>query len=434
VEHLPPFVEVRRNLVSDLYGLAHALNCLIRPGAGASLLGLPPDIPMSDWPSLDDFALSKIEVANQLERIYRYASDAELDCGILPNAQDHFGENGDLGQLRDLLALIDGCEVIDPDWIEELFADNKPCRGLRQMVRLADARWAIDNEKTVSLADIAILAAMDERSVRNALHATGAANLAAVRNHSGELVAERAEALRWLRLRRGFKESIRVGGMNQAELPETLAADEIVPFIVARIEAIHSPGIPLERDWHYANAGNVVGWPEERVLALATGNLNDIAPDDCPAISRMLAVDTRWFTAQVMRARFPDAMQELAPAGHQAPAPLPVSRLDEAAGTLDSVLTEAGIRNGYFDIEARYSRFFPSESRGGRGADHHGVQFRLAFDETTVMTDLRVRSASKLSLRKRLTAYFNRHKVKPGDLVRLQHLGENSYQMSHIPQ
>lgn len=426
------FAAVRRDLVSYLYGIAHALDKQVRAGAGAALLNLPPDSSLLLWPDFDDFDLSTIDVADGLDTVYRYAFYGELTATSLIVDDE---ESGNLGRISAMLEIVHGSSIVDA-WHDEVrsefIKDDEPCGGLYEMVQLASARLALDESKTITLREIALLAGIDERSVRNALHADGSMVLVATRNEDNELVVEQAEALRWLRRRekRGFKETVRIGHFGPASIPDSLAPGQIMPFIHKQIDSYFGGS-----QFQYLNAGNMIGWPEERVRALVHGSLEDINPDDCKEIARMLLVDTSWFTAQVMQARFPHAMKELAPvtvSSRAAPTPSP---MNEEAATLDVTLTAAGIRNGYLDIERRYaSRFFPADCFGSRGGDQPGQPVLLHHDVkgSPYSSDLRVKSEALVSPRKRFSAYFTAHSVKAGDIVRFTRLSERSYQLSYL--
>ena len=135
-----------------------------------------------------------------------------------------------------------------------------------------------------------------------------------------------------------------------------------------------------------------------------------------------------------MRARFPEAMKELAPPMPQVGAG--ASLFNEQENTLDAVLTEAGIRNGYFDIERRYAdRFFPADSFGTKGAERFGKDVLFHHDQknTPYRTDVRIKSSALVSLRKRFSAYFKAHNAKPGDIMRIKRLGEREYRLIFQP-
>ena len=438
MEQIPAFAEVRRGCVAALYGIARTIDIHVRAGAGADMLALEP---RRDWPSLDEFDLASLGFEKPLEVIYRYAFYAEVgDTDI----HDDW-EEGNLGRLQSLLRLTSN-DLIDlnEDEVWDIHSDDQTGRGsFHRMVRLATARYHLDRG-TVSVDDLAVLADMEERSIRNALKTEGIAIQKGAVGHTleGEYV-DRHQVLPWLRSRRRFIETKRIGSLNP--VPDSLKADEIPAFIRRQAqECLTRRGMgrsarglktaehPSERSVALANLGRSVGWTEAQVEALLQiSSVEEICPDDCPVIARMLGLDAQWWTDQVMRARFPEAMKELAPPVAQtAHGP---SLLNEQEKTLDVVLTDAGIRNGYFDIERRYAdRFFPADSFGTKGAERFGKEVLIHHDQkkSPYRTDIRIKSQSLASPRKRFSAYFTAHGATPGDVLRIERLGEREYRLS----
>lgn len=436
----PTLQEVRSDLASHLYCLAWSLDLQIRDGAGAAMLGLEANTPMHLWPAVADYDLSKVDVAGGLETVYRYAFHGELKR--LGSICDDI-EDGNLGRIQALIKLIGESDVVSRNWDDVADAhDLAQCRGLAEMVTLASARYHLDSEARISLSDLALLAEMNERSVRNALHAEGESMLAAFRNEEGELVVEKAEALRWLRGRRNFKETVRMGSLERT--PEQLAADEIMPFLKDRLFKQYSSDHLREvlklsdeqiENHPYGCAASGQGLPEDEIRKLFNQPIDTLSPDDCPTIAQILYLDTAWLTTQVMRARFPEAMKELQPEV-QKRSTTTVSPFNEDEMTLDVVLTDAGIRNGYFDIERRYAdRFFPADSFGSRGAEEKAKEIWLHHDckGSPYPSDLRVKSETLVSPRKRFSAYFTAHSAKAGDVIRIKQTDERAYELIYLP-
>ena len=440
----PTLQDVRNNIIAILYGIASTLEITLREGAGTAMLGLP-EGPVCNFPDYADFDLSKFHLESDLDDVYRYAFQAELPRhGI---SHDH--EEGNLGRLADLCDIVATSAVNFNmyDFEDSVHgSDAVESHALKNMVALAQARLNLDESTSVSLGDIAILSGLNERSVRNAMHAKGSAMLVAVRNAEGELEVSSQEAINWLKGRRNFKETVRVGANRN--LPEKLAPDEIMPFLngvfgecfyASNHEIPGHPNMFKKRSaeelaaQNYAMAASRVGWAPERVREVLSKPIETLSPDDCPALSRMLRLDTAWLTRQVMQARFPDAMKELNPT---LPAPKAVSPLNEVEGTLEIVLTDAGIRNGYFDIERRYAeRFFPADSFGNRGKAEEGIKNILLHHDSKGSpydTNLRVKSESLVSPRKRFSAYFTAHTAKAGDVIRIKRITERAYELIYL--
>lgn len=432
------FEDVRTSATALLYCIAHTVDIQIRRGGGAALLGMESAAPMHDWPGYHDFDLSRVDSMDGLETAYRYGIYGEIEGFVSDDSED-----GNIGRLNALLELEKSTHLISRNWgdIEDVHGPHDQGMAFGQAVEQALARYQLDYGRHLTLNQIALLAEVSERSVRNAIHAAGEAMLAATRDETGDLVVEKTEALRWLRGRRNFKETVRIGSWG-GDLPERLDADEIMPFLrnrlkerfsVEHLRDILSDDKEAE-DLRYDNAGSSHGFSGEHVRRLFAQDIHALSPDDCPVIAQILLIDKTWLTTQVMRARFPEAMKEIEPprAGHSERA---VSPFNEAEGTLDVVLTDAGIRNGYFDIERRYAdRLFPADCFGSRGGDQKAMEVALHHDlkNSPYRTDLRVKSEALVSPRKRFSAYFTAHSAKAGDVIRIKRVGERAYELMYL--
>lgn len=421
--------EVRRNLVAVLYCLAYTLDIHVRAGAGAAMLRLKKGLAMHEWPSYDEFDLTGFDVAGGLETVYRYAFYGELENRWI---NDDY-EDGNLGRLQSIMEIVHGSHLIEHNSGDIADTHNQHdlrLGGLYEMIKLASARYHLDSEQRVSFSDIALLADIDPRSVRNALHGTGDSRLVASRDDLGELVVDKLEALRWLRGRPNFKETVRIG--SWAATPNQLAPSEIIPFLKARFHEYFLVG--GNEQLSFENAAREIGWPVERVRKLVEGPIENISPEDCPAIAQMFYLDTTWFTTQVMRALFPEAMKSIQPpAAHPQ---VEASPFNEEERYLNVKLTDAGIRNGYFDIERRYAeRFFPKDSFGSRNGERRGVSvnFYHDFRGSPYSSDMREKSAALISPRKRFNAYFTAHSAKTGDVIHIKRTGERDYQLIYQP-
>ena len=438
MKNIPSLQEVRNDLVATLYCLAHTMDIQTRDGAGAAMLGLSSETHLGLWPAFADFDYSFVLRASSLETVYRYAFYGELD-----NYIDSDVEAGNVGRLLALLELSDSYVVArNSDDVSDLY-DMSDCRGLKQMVALAQARERLDDNYQISLADIALLAEITESTVRNALHAQGPSKLVASRDNAGDLIVDRSEALRWLRTRPNFSETVWTGA--SFEMPDHLAADEIMPFLKKRFHERCSEPMPIslvemikpnpvcEVDpYKFASIrSNISG---ERLRAIFEQSI-DTLDDFPPALGRLLSIDTRWLFEEIRRARCPDVMknQQL---GVSAPAVANVSPFIEEEGVLDVTLTDAGIRNGYFDMERRYAdRLFPADSFGSKGNEDKGVELLLHHDckKSPYESDLRVKSKAIVSFRKRFSAYFTAHASKAGDVIRIKKTGDRSFELTYLP-
>ena len=438
MKNIPSLQEVRNDLVATLYCLAHTMDIQTRDGAGAAMLGLSSDTHLGLWPAFADFDYSFVLRASSLETVYRYAFYGELD-----NYIDSDVEAGNVGRLLALLELSDSYVVArNSDDVSDLY-DMSDCRGLKQMVALAQARERLDDNYQISLADIALLAEITESTVRNALHAQGPSKLVASRDNAGDLIVDRSEALRWLRTRPNFSETVWTGA--SFEMPDHLAADEIMPFLKKRFHEKCSEPMPIsltemikpnpvgEVDpYKFASIrSNISG---ERLRAIFEQSI-DTLDDFPPALGRLLSIDTRWLFEEIRRARCPDAAKNMQ-SEVQSSAVTTISPFSENEGVLDVELTDAGIRNGYFDIERRYAdRLFPADSFGSKGNEEKGVELLLHHDckKSPYESDLRVKSKAIVSFRKRFSAYFTAHASKAGDVIRIKKTGDRSFELTYLP-
>lgn len=420
--------EVNRDLVATLYCLAYTLDLQIRPGAGAAMLKLKEGIVMHEWPTYDEFDLTGFSVADGLETVHRYAFFGELENRWISDDD----EDGNLGSLRSLIEIVNSTNLVarNSDDVANVHNQNNiRVGGLCEMVKLASARHHLDSARQISISDIALLAGIDERSVRNALYATGNSMLVAIRDDHGELIVDKLEALRWLYSRPNFKKTVRIG--SWAKTPDQLASAEIVPFLKARI---HEYFGRADEQLSFDNAASEIGWPVERVRKLVEGPVENISPEDCPAIAQMVYLDTTWFTTQVMRALFPEAMKSIQPSATNSQ--VEVSPFNEEERYLNVKLTDAGIRNGYFDIERRYAeRFFPKDSFGSRDGERRGIPINIYHDfkGSPYSSDMREKSAALISFRKRFNGYFTAHNSKAGDVIHIKQIDKRDYQLIYQP-
>ena len=452
----PSFTQVRNDLVAHFYALALAQDQMLRPDASELLLGLGSTSYIHDWPDYGAFDISKFRLGSEIEALYRYAFHAELVGPISDDPDD--GNLRWLTELRDLVTT----STVDP-FLEEIrdhfdgeAADQKAI-GLAELAALASARYALDSGYSMSLADIALLADMDERSVRNALHAKGSAGLLATRSAGNALQVAAVEASRWLEGRRSFRPTVQIGTSpgyeTTAAVPERLDAQSLMPFLCDRMAdrfpqrdypdtpvfaelrkaMANRPKDPMGIDRELA-ASRLV-WPRERLDRILDEGLEALSIRDCAALARELHIDTKWFTDQVRMAKPADAVEQEDGMEATTATLRPRLQFDPAAGTLEATLTEAGIRNGYVDMPRRFAeKLFPADTFGSRGADAHGIPVEVHHDQddSPWITDLRVKSEAIVSPRKRLTAYFKAHRAQPGDLMRFEQIGERTYRIEFV--
>lgn len=407
------------------------------PGAGARMLGLQ-DAQEGGFlaPRID---VRSTRIGQMLPVWVRYAYEGVLSAGY---SKKHVNAHDDdaLERLRDMLYLL---RTDDPFFEECLtpaqgFQEEIPLGGLREMVDLVIARANLDQGAAMSAGELAVLASMSERSVRNAMGPGGELKT----DTQGSV--DNAEALRWLKGRRGFVATQKRSLPDTlSEVPDDLAAVELPPFIAARLEAIwktpedesdnrfHVPG---EFPWLSRAAGEC-GLPACRLSVLGRLPLT-IKPEECSALAKALKVDRVWLTYQVMNGLFPEqcdmllnpeAWQDIAEAAPEA-----------GTASLDGVtvtLTDKMLAHGYIDLPASAKNLFPDDCFGTRKTGDEGAQVELVYGGQRVSTDIRQKSAKTISPRKRFGAWLNNDLgARPGDRIRVEKSGERQFTLTHIAQ
>lgn len=439
----PKLDSIRDQVVCSLYCLAHTLDLQVRSGAGASMLGLDPSHGVSKWPSYCDFDLNTVDLAEPLETVYRYAYYGELHSVTISDDV----EEGHLGRIAALYELVHQTWLIsrnEGDVQDYHGAPQVESGGYVEMIKLAKARYQLDYSPDVSLDDIAVLSEIDERSVRNALYATGDSALMAFRKENAsqsgeqELRVNKAEALRWLR-QRNFLETKRICSFGNVP-KSVLGKERLMPFLRERLKEIFSVANGSTEqeilNYRYDCAGSSVGLGTEATIELFERSVEELTAQDCYLLSHMIYLDFDWLHKQVEKATGKTMIVE--PRKIKATITLNSQpSIDEAAGTLEIGLTDAGIRNGYFNIDRRYAdRFFPSDVFGDSGAGKTGTPISLHHDSkgSPYVTDLRVKSDIWVSPRKRFSAYFTAHQSKAGDRIQFKKTGEHSYELIYLGQ
>lgn len=453
------FESIRRDLVARLYAIAYTLDASVREGSGALMLGLP----VSDeghwaWPSYDEFDLTDFDMEETLRDLYEYAH-----LGRQKHGSDVFDEDEETGDLGRILAVIrmsdaESCEVnLRCDIAERFDSPDQPRGGLLDTITMYEARRALDRGEELRLEDVARLAGVEPSNMRNALYRGEAGRIEAVKRDDTYMVRA-AEALRWLRQRKGsrFVETSWAGKAKRTPLPTGLAKQEIVPFIDQRIGELYQD-VHLAEDWNrflrkempleevrteegsrYGKAGATVGWSRERVELLVQGSVLDLQPDDLAAIARMLRVDYHWFASQVLRAQglentaIEDALSKTAPE----PVKATTRAIADAEGraALEVTLSAACIKHGYLDIQSAFIReFFPEACRGFRSTQDQGEKVVWRFDGKTESSDIRKKSSAFYSPRTRFGAWFKKLRAQPGDVITVHRIEERAYELTFSP-
>ena len=195
-------------------------------------------------------------------------------------------------------------EILDESIIaQDENSGLKTSSPLYEMIQMLKARRALDNGERLSIKQIAMLARMTEKSVSNALHASGDNRLKVTAIKSDTLV-ENHEALCWLKGRRSFRETTFPEFDDQQ--PESLSHAEISKYIHDRVFSLY--GGADDKDYPDVAVSHL-GWKNDaQRLHDIFVNTSVIRPMDCEALASLIKVDAAWFTEQVMRALFPRQM------------------------------------------------------------------------------------------------------------------------------
>lgn len=427
---LPPIEHIRRDLVAHLYAWAMVQARCVRPHTSRQLLNLSgeghdADVVQYDdfdFVEYDDFDLTGFWVGDsELAAVYRYASLGEHSGMGQVLSMDP--DEGAIGRLEMLVQVFAGASKLSyclNDVTRTYDKNGMPRGGLPEMVALAMARAKLGEGFDLTPAEVALLAVVSDRSVANAMAMSDDARLNAGRNDKGQMVVKADEAHRWLSGRRAYLPSVLV--RSTKGLPEAMDAKALSAFIVERIrEEVSDERLDLQAlaagegpktvpNQRAAKLVHFLGWPMERVQQWIDGKVAELKLDDCAGMAGAMRVDQRWLTTQLMGVLSPNAHQQV-----------------------EVTLTEAGIRNGYFDIEQRYARgFFPDDAFGGRGSDEIASTVRLTVDSQVFDTDIRLKSEALVSPRKRFSGYFKLHQAKPGHRIRITRTSERDYELTFV--
>lgn len=414
-------------------GIAIMLNDCYVEGSGSRMLGLPEDGVTAISVGLVN--VRSTPIGKMLPVWHAYAYEGVVSAGFDSTRWEL--ADSPLERLNDMLGLLrpeDG--YFEDCLLSAGVTDAHQTQGhLSDLVKRTEARMALDAGYTLRLEQLALLADMNERSVRNALSAEGESRLQA--DEAGEVANE--DAVRWLAGRRNFKVTQRRSLVDELGAPpDSLFAVEIPRFVDLRLREVAKP-------WEYEHlytgkfdplmleASRRCALTPERVIA-ATNLPLSILPQECAALARLLEVEPVWFTYQVMTALFPDQMDMLLNPAAWAPAAAVAHPSESPPQSVVVELTEAMLKHGYLDIPIASKDLFPDCDFGSKGTGYEGTQVELLFGGHRALTDIRMKSAKTLAPRKRFNAWFNAElRAKPGDRIRIDKSGDAVFTLTYIP-
>jgi hypothetical protein len=377
----------------------------------------------------DQIDLSKYRIGRCLPYYYDYAFHARCIGGADSEFFDGF--DGDEYVFKEFLELTDTFGIVtsvsnDAKWgLMKYHSGKEEWRksGLWDVSDLFNARRRLDFGDSVTIADIVLLTNMNDKSVRNALRDEGENKL---QSFNGEQI-ESTEALRWMRGRKsGFRETTFIA-FDKDELPENLRYIEIAPFIKERLEKFcdHDVG-----SFRYGDAANRLGYSDEQMWSILD-NVDNLPIKDTHRIAKVIKVDPVWFTEQVFTALFPEQMELIL---YKKEIVYEVNTNEQEKPCIEINLTEKGVKNGYIDIPAIFSEFFPPNCFSDRATGNQGIPIELRFGSEVRSTDMRVKSSITISPRARFGGYFNKVlQAKPRDTLRIIKVDDRIFEIKHIP-
>ena len=387
-------------------------------GAGSRALGLGE----GESISTNAIDIEKTVIGEHLAAWYKYAYEGVVSPGFdydLIDQNDGPGERlSDLVEIhKERNAYIEWC------WMGVSFEGMPEHLHLADLVTRLKARRDLDQEHPLTLDQLAILAEMNERSVRNATTAKDGSYLEL--NSSGTV--DNSVAKTWLTNRRGFTPIIyRELPKAGKEIDEHLDKHEIPHFINERLEEVWRPraestGLPWQ-----LKAAEAAGLTPSRIDEVRNMPMV-VKPEECSGLAKAMEVDPLWFTYQVMSALFPEQVDLLLrpPSADSLEPPVQVSK-----DSVTITLSPAMITHGYIDIPASARSLFPEDSFGARESGLHGQPIELRYGGQTEMTDIREKNRKWISPRKRFNSWLRI--AKPGDQVRLVRDADRRYSMELI--
>lgn len=438
----PTLEQVQNELSGTFVAIGVLLNECFYRGSGDGLIGVPIAYRMDAGNSPID--LNRTKIGRYLPIYYRYAYEGKFTPGYEKEIDDN-GENIEL--LEDFMRIFASDSSYFDLCLDVAGLEVATDLGhLQDMLARLRARLDLDRGASLSFEEIALLADMSERSVRNAASADGQNRLQV----GMDGLVSNAEAHRWLQNRRGFEPTRRREFPDSLkDCPDYLDAIEIPPFVRDRI-AKRFPEqmnllatLLLETAASPSHDGAFEVYPEIIQLAAKTAGLPEktiqdamqqplrIRPDDCAALAKLLVVDPVWFTLQVMRALFPTPMDMVLNPQHYRRESAELTAEDKS---VEVILTESMIKHGYLDVPAHAKVLFPEDCFGSRAKDDKGQPIELRYGDHAEMTDMRVKSEQTISPRKRFSAWFQKGiSAAAGDRVRVTRTAERVFVLTHLP-
>jgi hypothetical protein len=304
---------VRQELAGRVLADLLRFNTVLGSTAGHRALGLEaPAVPSHIEPTLSaspheltlsDIDVDQLPIGRVVMAMFDYATAQRFPVGV------------SLCEFKEQMEHVEDFATSLRSSILELFMSDNQLMGeaasanfeaLPLLHALANARLNLDTGESLNLSDLALLADMEERSVRNALTATGEGRLSIQASPSGHEWVDNDEARRWLALRRGFKPTnFQTVNFKPDEHPPALhSLYELGTYVYQRWTALGKTPESVLKELY---------WSESRFdyLNAIAAQPHRIDPRDCRDLARSLMVSEAWFTRQVLGALYPEQVSLL---------------------------------------------------------------------------------------------------------------------------
>lgn len=442
----PTLEQLQRELALKFASLGVLFNDMFRANSGNRMLGLPDNEPLAGAFSRIDVFTSII--GSQLQVYHSYAYDGRILSGH-ERTVNPFGNN-EAEKLRDFIELFGHTTGYTEVVQEDVDYDGEvKTGGLEDLMNRMIARNSLDAEHSLSIQHLALLADLNERTVKNATIPTTTKKAQLPLNNAGEV--EYSDAIIWLMARagRGFTPTqVTSFPVQGKESDVQLDTVEIPAFVKQRIiDRFAKSGLDtlvLDVAAMPAYSDTYTDYPEVLILASEAAGLKPqevqqamqyplaISPHQCIGLAKAIGVDPNWFTLQVMQALYPKEMDMVLNPQHYHSLPVVFK---DPLGAIEITLTETMIKHGYIDIPAIAKPMFPADCFGTREKDAVGSLITIHYGMgQTADTDMRVKSEKTISPRKRFTGWLQTEiSAKAGDRIRIERIGQRDYQLKFQP-
>jgi len=320
-------LELAGRILADLL----RLNTVLGPQAAHRAMGIAvPAIPArieltlnnpSFEISLDDINIDHLHMGRFVMAMYDYAYEHRYPVGV-----EMYEFKAEMEHVEDfvidLKSEIIGLFMRDPSHMGD--AADADWNALPDLYSTTYARLRLDMGESMFVRDIAVLANMAEKSVRNAAVSKGEnqLNIKSIPGIDTCDFVDNDDARRWLSLRRGFVPThFENMTAERDQHPESLnSLFELGAYIDQRWTALNKTPETVHKELHWHSS-------KFDYLNAISGNPQHIDPKDCGDLARSLQISEAWLTSQVMRNLFPHQVELLLQQGQKSETITPLARV-----------------------------------------------------------------------------------------------------------